>query len=321
MGALVFAVMLLAVTAREGSEASSGPIVGVDALSDLSNTASTIGAVDACRTTTTGATFDVDIVIQSVDGLSGIEANLLYDGTILQVIAADYDFFLSLGGNGIIDLGDTVPDADGDFSIGAVTFPLSAIAGSGVVVRVTLEAVGSGVSALDLAGVKLSDALAAPIQPADSTGVYLGPVNDASVAVDAECGDADGDGYQDSVEGTIGTDPMQNCGNYDLSHPNPNADTKPSLHWPSDFNMATGALDSYNKINVLDVSSFLAPVRYLGTDVGTNPGDGRWDLVPGPGVFSTDINVHDLTTLIAGTTGNPPMFGGARALGGPACTP
>jgi hypothetical protein len=76
---------------------------------------------------------------------------------------------------------------------------------------------------------------------------------------------------------------------------------------------------SFNRINVLDVTSLLAPVRYLGTNVGTNAGDVRFDLTPGKGLFSTDINVADLTTLLAGSTGMPPMLGGQRAFGGPAC--
>jgi hypothetical protein len=141
--------------------------------------------------------------------------------------------------------------------------------------------------------------------------------NDASG--DACDDDDDNDGFDDGREGTIGTSAISGCGAYDLAHPNPSPDIKPSLNWPLDFNKATGVLDSFNRINVLDVTSFLAPVRYLNTDVGTNPGDGRWDLMPGPGFFMVDINVADLTTLIAGTTGNPPMLGGVKAFDGPAC--
>ncbi len=62
--------------------------------------------------------------------------------------------------------------------------------------------------------------------------------------------------------------------------------------------------------------------RYLNTNVGTHPGDVRWDLVPGKGPFLKDINIQDLTALIAGQTGFPPMLGGkgtVKAFNGPVC--
>ena len=58
----------------------------------------------------------------------------------------------------------------------------------------------------------------------------------------------------------------------------------------------------------------------------TSPGDarydGRWDLVPGTRFASGNwIIINDLTALIAGVSGYPPMFGGGtKAFNGPACT-
>ena len=89
--------------------------------------------------------------------------------------------------------------------------------------------------------------------------------------------------------------------------------------WPSELNASTGPPDSFNRVNILDITSFLVPVYYLGTNVGTNPGDVRWDLTPGAGTFLTDINIQDITAMIAGASGNPPMLGGAKALEGPVC--
>jgi YVTN family beta-propeller protein len=168
-------------------------------------------------------------------------------------------------------------------------------------------------------------------QPERIDGAFAGSDEDGDGQTDealppgAEAYDCDGDGYSGTAEAHVysylpqADGDQKTCQEYDLSHPNPNADIKPSLRWPADFNMASGVLDSFNRINILDVTTFMAPVRYLGTDVGTNPGDVRWDLVPGKGLFTTDINIQDLTALIAGPTGYPPMLGGARAFGGPAC--
>ena len=55
----------------------------------------------------------------------------------------------------------------------------------------------------------------------------------------------------------------------------------------------------------------------MDTNVGTHPGDIRWDIVPGRGLLAKDINIQDLTALIAGDTGNPPMLGGNHAFNGP----
>jgi len=168
-------------------------------------------------------------------------------------------------------------------------------------------------------------------RPERVDGVFAGVDDDGDIAVDealpggASGFDCDGDGYKGSAEDHVYSylpqtnGDQKTCQEYDLSHPNPNVDIKPSKRWPSDFNKALSPLNSFNRITINDLTPFLAPVRYFGTNMGANPGDVRWDLSPGPGLFLTDINIVDLTALIAGPTGNPPMLGGARAFGGPAC--
>ena len=140
----------------------------------------------------------------------------------------------------------------------------------------------------------------------------------------------DGDGYSWAIEKYIddegltlssnnppdtivGTDPLLRCG--------AGAVPTPSDAWPSDF--ASGGIPtSTDKVNILDITSFLAPTRRLDSKLGQTNYSRRWDLVPGNTTGSTWITVQDLTALIAGTSGNPPMspFNGARAFNGPACT-
>ena len=151
---------------------------------------------------------------------------------------------------------------------------------------------------------------------------------DEALPSGASAFDCDGDGYtgaeEDHVYSYIGQldGDQKTCQEYDTNFtavdPLQTAAT-PSLRWPSDFNSSASPLDSFNRLNILDIVSFLAPVKYLGTNLGTNPGDVRWDLTPGKGVFVTDINVQDITAMIAGSSGSPPMLGGAKALFGPAC--
>lgn len=120
-------------------------------------------------------------------------------------------------------------------------------------------------------------------------------------------GDSDGDGFTNAVESAVGSSPDLSCGNPDTTKPG-----WPSLNWPAD--LVAGA--SANRVDIQDLTSFLGPVRRLGTSPGDSGYDARWDLVPGRGSFSATINVTDMTMLL---TVAPPMFSGQRAFGGPAC--
>ncbi len=193
---------LLQAPVAQPTSAVTNPVVSVDAIPDASNTATTVGAIDPCGSTTIGSTFNIDVVIQDVTSISGFQADLLYNPAIVNVTGVDYHFLLASTLVGVVDVGDSVPDSDGTFVLGAVQFPLVPAAGSGVLARVTLQAVGAGASSLDLASVKLADGLGNPIPPSDSTThVYLGPVNSGSVDVGGICGlDSDGDGIPDSVD-------------------------------------------------------------------------------------------------------------------------
>jgi hypothetical protein len=114
--------------------------------------------------------------------------------------------------------------------------------------------------------------------------------------------DCDGDGFAGWVENHVfGTAAL--------------AGQKRCTHWPADF-LGGGIPDSTNRLTLLDLTSFLGPERRLGASPGDAAFDVRWDLVPGKGMFSADINLNDLTGLLAQ---HPPMFNGKRAFHGPTC--
>ncbi len=110
--------------------------------------------------------------------------------------------------------------------------------------------------------------------------------------------DDDNDGFPDAAEAHVGTDSLLQCG---------------SANWPADLTAAGGF--SANKVNISDLASFVGAPRYLNTNVGTNPGDVRWDVVPGS-TFGADINIMDLQNIAFGTA---PMLGGVRMFNGPSC--
>jgi hypothetical protein len=141
-------------------------------------------------------------------------------------------------------------------------------------------------------------------------GAFSGVDDDGDTSVDEALPggsggfDCDGDGFVGTTETHVfsgATDRDQDpCG---------------TDAWGADI-VAGGIPDSTNKVNLADIVAFIAPVRHFGNDVGTNPGDVRFDLVPGKGFLLTDINISDLAKV---TVVSPPMLGGVRAFGGPSC--
>jgi hypothetical protein len=80
-----------------------------------------------------------------------------------------------------------------------------------------------------------------------------------------------------------------------------------------------GIFNSTDQVDIADLNSFLSP-RRLDTSPGHPNFSARWDLQPGAGIFGPGwINVADLSALLGGASGNPPMFGGVKAFDGPTC--
>jgi hypothetical protein len=141
----------------------------------------------------------------------------------------------------------------------------------------------------------------------------------------ADSSDSDGDGLVNDgcpqsgtfneSEFKIGTNVLGNCGAGSTPAPSPS--------WPSDF-VSGGIPDSTDAITLTDITSFVAPsaTKKLNTSPGQTNFNMRWDISPGPAVFAQWINLNDITSMVAGPTGFPPMFGGAKAFGapGPTCT-
>ncbi len=122
-------------------------------------------------------------------------------------------------------------------------------------------------------------------------------------AVSADC---DRDGYTGTLENQIYT-PVTTGD----QHPCGTSSAAVS-GWPNDF--VDGMAPGENAITISDIISFLGPVRRFGTIPGDANYSPRWDLLPGNG-----IDIQDLLSLAAGSTDYPPMLGGARAFGRPAC--
>jgi hypothetical protein len=88
--------------------------------------------------------------------------------------------------------------------------------------------------------------------------------------------------------------------------------------WPSD--LASGGIpNSTNRVNLGDLTSFLAPARRLDSQLPDATYNQRWDIKPSRSFGKPWINIEDLTALFSGPSDKPPMLQGARAINGPVC--
>ena len=123
--------------------------VSIDA-DTTGNSAASLGQIDAATERPLDGTFDVDVVIQNAHNLFGFGFDLSYDPSVINVTAITVNMLLgSEIGSQVTDLtrNFTAPDWDGlvtpaaaDFSTGAA----GCSSGDGVLVRITLKAVGAG---------------------------------------------------------------------------------------------------------------------------------------------------------------------------------
>lgn len=159
------------------------------------NTATSLGKIQTCREVSTGDTFDVDVVIENVTNLLAFKTVFVYDKSKLKVVDTDIEFLVASGpGSSLWNTSASVPDSDGYYSLRALDVthePDGAESGSGVLGRVTLEAIDSGLSTVFVSIPRISPGLVDfqrdPLEPADRLGAWLGDVFAARIAIDEEC--------------------------------------------------------------------------------------------------------------------------------------
>jgi hypothetical protein len=225
-------------------------------------------------------------------GLAGLDSLQLLSLAGQRATANIPSVTLTGTGQKFVEVLARPPDADGDGT------PDTADTG---------DADGDGVSdqAETYCG---SAAIEAARRPERTDPQFAGASDDGDAQIDealpagADAYDCDGDGYKGSAEAHVFT--ATNARDQDACG---------LTAWPAD--LVAGAF-STNKLNIQDLSSFIAPARRLNTSPADGAYDVRWDLVPGAGVLSDHINIQDMSNL---TTLRPPMLGGPMAFNGPSC--
>lgn len=178
--------------------------LGVDA-DPIGNTATSLGTIEPCISVSINDTFDIDIFITDVTDLLGWEAYFVYDMSVANIIGRNVQMFQAANpGSNVFDASEALPDADGQYRLAAVDIaePLAPDSGSGVLARLTLQAVGAGVSPANLAlldinedgtadlGPSLTDIQGAHIGDMDGDTLFDGPISSARIAVDTACPEA-----------------------------------------------------------------------------------------------------------------------------------
>ena len=201
-GALLAAAMLAGVILHGGeSMAQTRTSIGVDA-NPAESTATSLGPIDSCVSVSTGDTFDVDIFVKDVTDLLAWEVYFTYDSSIINIVDHDVEMFQAANeGSNVLDLSEALPDLDALYLLAAADLadPEAPDSGSGVLARLTLKAVGPGISPARVSPIdfnndgtmdlepSLRDVHNAPIGDADNDGLFDGQISAAQIAVDTAC--------------------------------------------------------------------------------------------------------------------------------------
>ena len=187
--ALMTALATLGSPPQRGRASQETTSVGVDA--DVAgNSATSLGQIDACASVAEAASFDVDVFVADIANLQGWQATVHYDPAVLQVAEVNVELFVAGTEAGrTLNLSDAVPDQDGAYNFVVVDVSPESVAhsGSGALARLSLKAVGAGMSFLTLSDVVFADPQANIIGSVDSDEIFDGPTGYAQVWVGEPC--------------------------------------------------------------------------------------------------------------------------------------
>lgn len=188
-GLILLAIVAIGEQSTIGEAAQGQMAVGIDA-DPAGNSATSLGSIDPCMSVTSGQTFDVDLFLSDVTDLSGWQAMLIYDGSIVNIVNTETELLLAANdGSNLVDLSpDPLPDGDGVYTVAVADLGESpGEDGSGILARLTLQAVGPGATALDLTGTLLADSAGQPIGDTNGDQLFDGPISGAQIWVDQPC--------------------------------------------------------------------------------------------------------------------------------------
>lgn len=187
-----------------GTVAAGDASLAVDTI-PTGNAADEVDDVDACAAADEGDTFSIDVVVQDIDDLLAFTVPVGYDEEVLRIVDRDVKLFLEATGGEAFDGSNQTPNETGAYEASGFdsSDPLSPESGSGVLVRLTVEAIAEGTSPLSIQGIDLTDdeivdrgvllrnADSLIIGDEDGDSFFDGPREDAEIRVGTDCEDPD----------------------------------------------------------------------------------------------------------------------------------
>jgi hypothetical protein len=148
LAALAFALLAVQAGGTPVAAQADGPTFAIDA-GPRGNEATKLGRIEDCVEVARGDRFQVDLVVQDITDLLAWEIPIDYDPDVVIVVGQDVKLFQQANeGSSVLDLSARLPDDTGFHTLAAVDSadPDAPDSGSGVLARITLEAVGAGES-------------------------------------------------------------------------------------------------------------------------------------------------------------------------------
>lgn len=151
------------------------------------NTATSLGTNETCRDVPMGQSFTFDVWVTGIGhsgapGLKVFSLPISYNEAVINITDVNVNYFLTSQGNPVLDGSDPQPDDDGlwDTAAADISDPGGLInTGSGVLARVTAQAVGAGASPLDIVSLDLNGDTVLDRAPflRDSNDGFIGDTN------------------------------------------------------------------------------------------------------------------------------------------------
>jgi len=166
--------------------------MGIDAdpLHSPANSPTFLGSREACTSTSSGSTINIDLYVTDVQNLLGWAANINYDPNLVRVTAINVNMFQAADSHSFIyNASDTTPDSDGSFYASAIDLnvPPYQDSGSGVLARISITALSPGIANLTISLPSLTDANGQPIHDYTGDGAFDGSTFNAQLYIGQPC--------------------------------------------------------------------------------------------------------------------------------------
>lgn len=201
---LLLALMPLPAGLAAAPAMGQGPLrIGIDTNTE-GNGPLSLSPISSCVSVSVGDTFDVDVFVENVEQLLAWEFYIEFDADVVAIVGRNVEMILASNpGSSVLDVSSPLPNRDGLYRAAAAdtSDPPTPDSGSGVLVRLTLEAHSPGLADLELIredidgdglvdlGPLLRDIDGVAMGDTNEDAIFDGPVANARVAVGQPCPD------------------------------------------------------------------------------------------------------------------------------------